>query len=122
MTQSEMEIKLAVLDSENKTINAVLNRFDIAVDKLVEATTTIKELLAAHDTRIQLQHLDITNLQHTTDQIDGDLQEILKTIQEDHKILKSRVDALETWRWLIIGAATVVGFVINWIANYVSSH
>lgn len=40
-------------------------------------------------------------------------EEIQKEIQKDVKEIADRVDVLERWRWMIVGGAIVLGFVIG---------
>ena len=41
--------------------------------------------------------------------------EIQKEIQKDIKIISDRVDVLERWRWMIVGGAVVLGYIVGHI-------
>lgn len=41
--------------------------------------------------------------------------EIQKEIQKDVKIISDRVDVLERWRWMIVGGAVVLGYIVGHI-------
>lgn len=40
-------------------------------------------------------------------------EEIQKEIQKDVKEISERVDTLETWRWMIVGGAVAIGYVVG---------
>lgn len=41
--------------------------------------------------------------------------EIQKEIQKDVKVISDRVDVLERWRWMIVGGAVVLGYIVGHI-------
>jgi predicted nucleic acid-binding Zn-ribbon protein len=41
--------------------------------------------------------------------------EIQKEIQKDVKVISDRVDILERWRWMIVGGAVVLGYIVGHI-------
>lgn len=48
---------------------------------------------------------------------------IQKEIQVDIKAIADRVDVLERWRWMIVGGAIVIGFIIGnsgWVTKILS--
>lgn len=50
-------------------------------------------------------------------------QEIQKEIQNDINEINKRVDILERWRWMIVGGAIVVGYLIghvDWLSLLIS--
>ena len=54
------------------------------------------------------------------DKLDEKIDELARADREQHAALKetmesvkSRVEVLERWRWMIVGAAVVVGWVLN---------
>ena len=50
-------------------------------------------------------------------------QEIQKEIQQDVEKISNRVDILERWRWMIVGGAIVIGYLIghvDWLTLLVS--
>lgn len=40
-------------------------------------------------------------------------QDIQKAVQADIKVVAQRVDVLERWRWMIVGGAIVLGYIIG---------
>lgn len=115
MNQSEMEIKIAVLESENRSANVMFSKFESAVDKLVEATTTIKDLLAAHDAKILVQQGEVTSIRNSNLELKANIQDQIKNINCHVDKNKARIEKLEHWRWIVIGAATAVGVILEWV-------
>ena len=59
------------------------------------------------------------------DKLDQKIDELAKSDREQHESLKSamdkvkeRVDTLEKWRWMIVGGAIVIGYLIGHIGMF----
>ena len=59
------------------------------------------------------------------DKLDQKIDELAKSDKEQHESLKSamdkvkeRVDTLEKWRWMIVGGAIVIGYLIGHIGMF----
>lgn len=57
------------------------------------------------------------NAKHQHDSIKDDvlreMKEMTKTLDDDLNKVSDRVDVLERWRWMIVGGAIVLGYVIG---------
>ena len=45
--------------------------------------------------------------------VQADIQEVAKTLDADIKEVNKRVDILERWRYMIVGGAIVLGYIIG---------
>jgi prefoldin subunit 5 len=126
--------------SEMKQIHV---RLDRAITKITDVSSSIHIMLAVHEEKIERQdeilsdntaqieekrkelatdikelHSRITTINRELyDRITNTEQHIINENQKNIESLKvnlnDRVSLLEKWRWLIIGGAVVVGFVLN---------
>ena len=126
--------------SEMKQIHV---RLDRAITKITDVSSSIHIMLAVHEEKIERQdeilsdntaqieekrkelatdikelHSRITTINRELyDRITNTEQHIINENQKNIESLKvnlnDRVSILEKWRWLIIGGAVVVGFILN---------
>tara|TARA_Y100000389_G_scaffold181438_1_gene197031 strand:+ start:496 stop:930 length:435 start_codon:yes stop_codon:yes gene_type:complete len=123
--------KLAVdIEGMKKDIaNAGLfhSRLDTAIDKLTDVSTSIKSMLAVHEQKLtqteKTEEILFDKVRERGEELDmvyrdlqRDITQVEKRLLLEMKTLKScfdgRVSVLERWRWLIIGGALAIGFIV----------
>jgi DNA repair ATPase RecN len=125
---TDIKVKLESLRKDVENSQSINNRLDTAIDKLTDVSTSIKSMLAVHEEKIQRQEqiddIIFTRLKERADEIDNVYRDLQREINQTEKRLLveikslrndigSRVGILEQWRWLIIGGAIVVGWVLS---------
>jgi len=61
MDRNDLQTRIALVEQEIGATTAVLQRFDTAIEKLVDVSNSLKELLAVHDNRlIEREKADLT--------------------------------------------------------------
>ena len=124
-TDLKVEIKGLKKDVEN--VYNLNSRLDTAIEKLTDVSTSIKQMLAVHEEKIQRQEqideIIFEKLKDRAGEIDSVHRDLTKEIQQVEKRLLiemkqikldigSRVGILEKYRWLIMGGSIVVGWFI----------
>ena len=124
----EILIDIAGLKKDVEQVNQIHNRLDTAIDKLTDVSTSIKQMLAVHEEKIsrqeQTDEVIFTKLRERQLEIDTVYKELQKEIQQTEKRLlieiKSlkldiggRVGTLEKYKWLILGGAIVIGWILS---------
>jgi chromosome segregation ATPase len=125
---TDIKVQLESLRKDIENANSIQGRLDTAIDKLTDVSTSIKSMLAVHEEKIQRQEqideVIFNKLKDRADEIDNvyrDLQreinQVEKRVLVEIKSLRNdiggRVGVLEKWRWLIIGGAIVIGWVLS---------
>jgi len=125
---TDIKVQLASLKKDIESVNSINNRLDTAIDKLTDVSTSIKQMLAVHEEKIQRQEqiddVIFTKLKERADEIDNvyrdltrELDQVEKRLLVEIKSLKNdiggRVGILEKWKWLIVGGSIVVGWVVS---------
>ena len=77
------------------------------VDKIDQLQTRLEHKMAAGAVSAKDQHEAIQKA------VQADIQEVAKTLDADIKEVSQRVDVLESWRWMIVGGAIVLGYVVG---------
>jgi DNA anti-recombination protein RmuC len=77
------------------------------VEKIDDFQTRIEHKMAASALAAKDQHDAIQKA------VQEDIQKVATTLDADIKEVTKRVDVLERWRWMIVGGAIVLGYVVG---------
>jgi hypothetical protein len=127
------------LQTDMAQVGQLVGRLDITIQKLIEVTSSVSQLLAVQGNRLDFQEKASDKIQNLIEkrrdesdiQIKG-LNDKLQTFEKDfqadisateNKILDKmtlhndqmnvRITSLEKWMWLLMGGSVVVGFILN---------
>ncbi len=128
MMENNVLVEVAVLQ-------AVVYKIDNTVAEIAKSSTDIIRLLAVHDSRINNLELGsketITDVRDLYKKMSENTKEILEKIDDmegriedklkehtdkssvQHKVISDRLTVLENWRWLIVGGAIALGFLLD---------
>lgn len=109
--------KLDVLETKfemyEELSRQMIDKLEMAVDKISEANNKIATILTKHDERIDQT---LRNDEHFSKQ----LNELKSENKEDHKKVMTRIEKIESkledfvkFRWIVVGAAILVSFVLT---------
>ena len=125
---TDLKVQIAGLKKDVENVNNLNSRLDVAIDKLTDVSTSIKQMLAVHEEKIsrqeQIDEIIFDKLKDRASEIDNVYRELHKEIQQVEKRLLiemksikldigARVGILEKYRWIIMGGAIVVGFILS---------
>ncbi len=116
-------------------LERIVEKLDVSIDKLTEVSNNVSKLLAVHDTRLNVIekdtvrneddirdiHVKMDNIaKEINTKLDQSMQnsveghaKIQAAIEEKLNGIDARVKVLEVWRWLVIGGALVIGWLVN---------
>jgi len=119
---------IAVLKADKDTTGQVHQRLDDAITRLTDISAGIKSMLAVHEEklrRVDTSQDDLfsiledrrreweTDLKDLHSRISTQSRDLREAIDQVTNRLDSRVGVLERWRWLIIGGAILLGFILQ---------
>ena len=125
---TEIKIDIESLRKDIENVNTINGRIDTAIDKLTDVSTSIKSMLAVHEEKIQRQEkideIIFEKLKDRADEISDVYRELKKDVEMSEKRLLieikslkndigARVGVLEKYRWIIIGGAIVIGWILS---------
>ena len=97
---NKMETDLAAVKEKISFFNVIYEKFDKTLDKLderqVEDRKEIYEMMSV------LQ-----------DNIMKEIKALRDEMQRQHQIENKKIDELNKWRWIVMGAAAIVGWIIS---------
>ena len=125
---TDLKVQLEGLKKDVENVNNLNDRLDTAIQKLTDVSTSIKSMLAVHEEKIsrqeQIDDIIFGKLKDRENEIDKVHRELTKEIQSTEKRLLieiksmkldfgARVGILEKYRWLIMGGAIVIGWILS---------
>ena len=125
---TDLKVQLEGLKKDVENVNNLNDRLDTAIQKLTDVSTSIKSMLAVHEEKIsrqeQIDDIIFGKLKDREPEIDKGHRELSKEIQHLEKRLLveiktikldfgARVGILERYKWLIMGGAIVLGWILS---------
>ena len=125
---TDIKVDIESLRKDIENVNTIHNRLDTAIDRLTEVSTSIKSMLAVHEEKIQRQEkideIIFDKLKDRADEISDVYRELKKDVEMSEKRLLieikslkndigARVGVLERYKWLILGGAIVIGWIMS---------
>ena len=98
---NELNTKVSLLERDHERFMALFEKMDSTLDKLTELTSSMKEMLAVQENRL--------------DNNDDRYSTVEKRLEKH----SDRLDALERWRWYLTGAIVIVGGALPTIISYI---
>ena len=125
---TDLKVQIAGLKKDVQNVNNLNERLDTAIQKLTDVSTSIKSMLAVHEEKIsrqeQIDDIIFGKLKDRENEIDKVHKDLTKEIQQTEKRLLleikqlkvdigGRVGTLEKYKWLILGGAIVIGWILS---------
>ena len=119
---TDIKVDIESLKKDIENMNTINGRIDTAIDKLTDVSTSIKSMLAVHEEKID--EIIFDKLKDRADEISDVYRELKKDVEMSEKRLLieikslkndigARVGVLERYKWLILGGAIVIGWVLS---------
>ena len=132
MPDKKIELDVEILKKEVSDMKQIHSRLDTAITKITDVSNCINRMLAVHEEKISQQE-DVQNKQQTDidsnvkelhSRITSNQQEVLERMTKQHREAEveirrlredvvNRIGVLEKWKYLVIGGAIVVGFIVQ---------
>ena len=125
---TEIKVDIESLRKDIENVNTINGRIDTAIDKLTDVSTSIKSMLAVHEEKItrheKIDEIIFEKLKDRADEISDVYRELKRDVEMSEKRLLieikslkndigARVGVLERYKWLILGGAIVIGWILS---------
>jgi hypothetical protein len=125
---TEIKVDIESLRKDIENMNTINGRIDTAIDKLTDVSTSIKSMLAVHEEKIarqeKIDEVIFDKLKDRADEISDVYRELKRDVEMSEKRLLieikslkndigARVGVLERYKWLILGGAIVIGWIMS---------
>ena len=125
---TEIKVDIESLKKDIENVNTINGRIDTAIDRLTDVSTSIKSMLAVHEEKItrqeKIDEVIFDKLKDRAEEISDVYRELKKDVEMSEKRLLieikslkndigARVGVLERYKWLILGGAIVIGWILS---------
>ena len=125
---TDLKVQMEGLKKDIENVANLNTRLDLAIEKLTDVSTSIKQMLAVHEEKIsrqeQIDEIIFEKLKERAGEIDTVHRELSKEIAGVEKRLLieikqlkldigGRVGILEKYKWLVLGGAIVIGWILS---------
>ena len=125
---TDIKVDIESLKKDIENMNTINGRIDTAIDKLTDVSTSIKSMLAVHEENIarqeKIDEVIFDKLKDRADEISDVYRELKRDVEMSEKRLLieikslkndigARVGVLERYKWLILGGAIVIGWIMS---------
>ena len=125
---TDLKVQIEGVKKDVENVSNLNIRLDTAIQKLTDVSTSIKSMLAVHEEKIsrqeQIDDIIFGKLKDRENEIDKVHRELTKEIQSTEKRLLiemkqikldlgARVGIIERYKWLIMGGALVIGWILS---------
>jgi len=125
---TDIKVQIEGLRKDIESVNHLNTRLDTAIEKLTDVSTSIKSMLAVHEEKInrqeQIDEIIFDKLKERANEIDmlqqhfkQEMASVERRLLNEIKSIKldigARVGILEKYRWIIMGGAIVIGFILS---------
>ena len=125
---TDIKVQIAGLKKDVENVSNLNSRLDLAIEKLTDVSTSIKQMLAVHEEKIsrqeQIDEIIFEKLKERAGEIDQVHRDLTKEIQQVEKRLLiemkqmkldigGRVGILEKYKWLVLGGSIVIGWILS---------
>ena len=125
---TDIKVQLAGLKKDIENVSNLNSRLDLAIEKLTDVSTSIKSMLAVHEEKIarqeKIDEVIFDKLKDRADEISDVYRELKRDVEMSEKRLLieikslkndigARVGVLERYKWLILGGAIVIGWIMS---------
>jgi vacuolar-type H+-ATPase subunit I/STV1 len=104
---SQLEIELSAVKEKISFFSVIYSKFDATLEKV---QTMIEN-------RRQDTNDDLKEVYDRIDMVETKIMNEIKRLREDmldqHEIEKRKIEDLNKWRWIVMGAAAVVGWIVS---------
>ena len=112
----QVKTDVELLKRDMELVSALAEKFDIAIDRLTEVSTSVDKMLAVHEMRLENQEQQREILHQRISDLKRDMTDEFRMLRDEnrkqHAEVNERLSKLEKWRWLVVGMATAVGFLV----------
>ena len=124
----DIRVELEGIKRDLENVSSINSRLDTAIEKLADVSSSIKSMLAVHEEKIERQEktdeIIFEKIKDRADEIDSVYRELQREINQverrlliEIKALRNdiggRVSMLEKARWILLGAAIVIVFLLT---------
>lgn len=134
MSEPDVKVDVEILKRDIDRFSGLFDRLDTTIEKLTEVSGGINRMLAVHENRLEQQE-ELTKhfitlmeerrrensdkyeivqnrITQTRDEMQQEIKDSIKEVVAKIDKLSETVNKLEKWKYLVVGGAITIGFLL----------
>jgi hypothetical protein len=111
---ARVEVDLAAIKEKTTFFTVIYNKFDSTLDKLHELMEERRS-----DTNDDLKDV-YRKIEGVENKIMSEIEKMRADMRAQHDIERKKIEDLNKWRWLVVGGASVLGWLLSKAVSIVS--
>jgi hypothetical protein len=104
---NKLEVELTALKEKVSFFNVIYGKFDITLGK-------IQEMIENRRFENNEEIKDVyARLEASERKILEEIKGVRSEMKEQHAVYQNKISEIDKWRWMVVGAAGVVGWLLN---------
>ena len=100
-------------ETEIQHIIKVVDKLDLAIDKLSDVSSDIKQILAVHESRIDSAENVMERHFVQQDAIHQRIGKLRDEMKKESQEIREDIAKLQQWKWMVMGGAAIVSAMIG---------
>ena len=128
-SESDIETRVALVERDVSQMASLFKKLDETMDKLVDVSASIKELLAVHEVKLQKTEESTTDIyklleinrqdaKRNAEILEEKFEKGFQELKKDICSFSSRVSEIEKWKWKLSGIAAFIAIVFSVLASF----
>lgn len=118
---AELETRLAKLEQEVAAMKEKTSFFSVIYDKFDATLQKLETMMEDRrtDTNEDLKEV-YRKIETTERKIMEEIENMRRDMKHQHEIENKKIDDLNRWRWIVMGGAAVVGWILSKFASHLT--
>jgi ElaB/YqjD/DUF883 family membrane-anchored ribosome-binding protein len=112
----QVKTDVEILKRDMELLAGLAEKFDDAIERLADISTSVDKMLAVHEMRLQNQEQQREIIHQRISDMKKEMTDEFRLLRDEnrqqHSETNERLAKLERWRWFVVGVATVIGFLV----------
>ena len=112
----EIKTEVELLKRDMELLSNLAEKFDVAIDKLAAVHQSVDKMLAIHENRLHYQETQSELIHQRISDMKKEMMDEIKDLKanntKEHNTVVERLAAIEKWRWIVVGASIMFGFIV----------
>ncbi|CAB4124279.1 hypothetical protein UFOVP49_117 [uncultured Caudovirales phage] len=108
---SKLEIEISALREKVGFFTIIYDKFDTTLEKLQEMVESRRD-----DTKDDLKDV-YSKIEGVQTKIMYEIESMREEMKRQHEVENKKIDDLNKWRWLVMGGAAVIGWILSKVAH-----
>lgn len=119
---TDVEIRVAKLEQELAAIKEKTSFFTVIYEKFDNTLEKLEKMVEDRrsDTNDDLKDV-YRKIEDTESKIMSEIEKMRTDMKEQHRIENKKIDELNRWRWIVMGGAAVIGWILSKFATHLAN-